>query len=62
MCMLVQGANNKENNDRDLCVTLWYKKMFGVYNSNGFEVYNLWYAYVVMKCFTTKTKQKHIYI
>ena len=26
----------------------------GVYNSDWFEVYNLWYAYVVMKCFITK--------
>ena len=28
----------------------------GVHDGNGFEIYNLWYAYVVMKCFTI-----HIY-
>ena len=27
-----------------------------MYNSDWFEVYNLWYAYMVMKCFTTTKK------
>ena len=31
------------------------KKKCRVYNSNSFVVFNLWYAYVVMKCFTTTT-------
>ena len=37
-------------------MTVRYKQNVGVYSSNGFEVYNLWYTYVVMKCFTATTK------
>ena len=51
--MLVQRAINKKTN-RELCVTVPYKNNVGVYNSNGFGVFNLWYAYVIRKCFTTK--------
>ena len=47
--MLVQGVNNKKHN-RELCVTLRYEKNVEMHDSNGFEVYNLWYIYVVMKC------------
>ena len=54
---LCQEQNNMQEN-RESCVTVRYKKIFGVYNNNGFEVYNLWYAYVVMKCFTATTKNK----
>ena len=27
VCMLVQGANERKGNDRELCITFWYKKM-----------------------------------
>ena len=53
--------NNKKHN-RESCVTVRYNiYIYGVYNSNVFEVYKLWYAYVVMECFTT-TKKERIYI
>ena len=56
---LYQKQNNKKEN-RESCVTVRHKKNVGVYNSNGFEVYNLWHAYVVMKYFTVTTK-KYLY-
>ena len=46
---LYQEKNNKKENG-ELCVTVRYKKQNGgVDNSSGFGVFNLWYAYVVMK-------------
>ena len=46
ICMLVQGANNKKNN-RELCnASVQQKQNGGMHYNNGFEVYNLWYAYV----------------
>ena len=56
---LYKEKNNKKENGES-CVTVRYIFFGGVYDSNGFEVYKLWYAYVVSKCFTAEKKCIHI--
>ena len=60
VCLYKEQATRKEN--RELCVTVPYKNNVGMYNSNDFGVFNLWYAYVVMKCFTSKQNKNKICI
>ena len=43
-------TRNKHESEWESCVTVRYKTKFGVYSSNGFEVYQLWHACVVMTC------------
>ena len=54
VCLYEEQNNKKEN--RESCVTVRYKNKFGMYNSNGFEVYKLWCTCFVRKCCTATTK------
>ena len=58
VCLYKEQATRKEN--RELCVTVPHKNNVGMYNSNDFRVFNLWYAYVIMKCFTSKQNKNKI--
>ena len=46
MCACAYKEQNNKKDKRESCVTVRYKKHVGVYNSNGFVVYKLWYSYM----------------
>ena len=52
--MLVQGADEKKNDERVVCNNVLVQGSVEAYNS--LEVYNLWYAYVPIICWRLAAK------